>query len=80
MDSWRLKECTDLQRDMMAGSCGGRVYTIKETENKGGCPFFDWQPVKCSEKRPNVLMSAFEKYNTRYVVLNINTCTIIMHN
>ena len=36
MDSWRLKECIDLQRDMMAGRCGSRVYTIKETENKGG--------------------------------------------
>ena len=30
------KECIDIQRDMMAGRCGSRVYTIKDTENKGG--------------------------------------------
>ena len=36
--------------------------------------------MKCSEKWPNVLMSAFEKYNPRYVVLNINTFTIIITN
>ena len=49
--------------------------TIREMKSKGGYlekyPFYDWEPVKLSEKWCNMLMSAFAKIDSGRMILNV---------